>query len=208
MSEGKPEFLVRKMTRDDVDAVEAFYNSVVVMKYSRNVYEHLISPVSMVLLLVHIDHEDKETIIGLSSAIRCWKNSWSRERDAYLATFGISKKFRNQGLGTFLLNMTMRILKVFYNIECVMADCPKCAEKTFLFLRKREFNGQRIIEKFYRLQNEHNDMEDSVFMMRDLSEWNIEEYQVPENVRISDDLVYFLHNKQRLGLLVRWFGNP
>ena len=200
-------FLVRKMLPSDVDKVEKFYSSTTKLKYRHETYKRLISDVSNALVLVELQANDKQKIIGCSSTIRCWKSKWSRVRHAYLSTFAISKKYRKQGLGTLLLNVTLRILKVFFDVEIVMADIPKLCESDFLFFRNRGFNGEKVCEKFYRMNNEHEDLEDSVFMMKDLTDWKIE-FALPENVEIASDLEYFLNNKQHLGLLARWLGHP
>lgn len=199
--------LIRKMTASDLDDVEQFYAAASNLKYRHETYQRLITDVSHGIVLVEVGSDGKEKIFGCSTAIRCWKSRWSRVRHAYLATFAIGKKYRKRGLGSILLNVMLRILKVFFNVEIVMADIPKINEDDFLFFRRRGFNGERVCEKFFRMNNEHEDLEDSVFMMKDLTDWNIE-FDVPENVKISPDLESFLKNQHRVGWLERWLGHP
>ncbi|OHS92967.1 acetyltransferase, GNAT family protein [Tritrichomonas foetus] len=204
MMNDEKQLLIRFMENSDIDAVEEFYNSVVDMKYAHASYARLNTPNSTALLLVE-KTEGKEKIVGLSTSLRFWHDRFSIKREAYLTTFAIDQKYRNRGLGSFFLNLTIYILSHHYSCVKIMCDIPKYDFDTFEFFKKRGFNGQRICKDFYGLKN--GKKENSVFCMKK-NDNILEKPQIEIPIEISPDIKYLIDNVQTFGFFARIFAKP
>jgi ribosomal protein S18 acetylase RimI-like enzyme len=199
---------IRFMTPDDAPLVEAFYSPLIPTKLDSGSYRELATSSSFSLLLVETADGKPPRIVGLCSAIRIWKTSYTREREAYLPAIGMLGKFRKRGLGSLLLNLTLSILRTHYQCGYVMAHVQKVAnQNAFHFFRKKGFFAQKVCPAFYQLRSEKGGPEDALFLARDLSGWDAA-VAIPEAITVDPAVQTMLGMRQKLGLLARWRSEP
>jgi ribosomal protein S18 acetylase RimI-like enzyme len=203
-----PALTLRLMVPDDAAFVEAFYSELIPTRLGSSPYRELVTQSSFALLLLESIEGRAPRIIGLSSAIRIWKTSYTREREAYIPMLGVRQKYRKRGLGSLLLNVTLAILRTYYSCGYVMCHVQKLSNpNVFHFLRARGFNAQKVSVDFYELRSEKKQKEDALFMARDLTGWS-DSVTVPAEIAVTSDITGMLTTKQKLGLLARWRSQP
>ncbi|KAK8892179.1 hypothetical protein M9Y10_029402 [Tritrichomonas musculus] len=202
-------YIIRLMTDADVNSVEEFYNSAVDIKYTHDAYRRIsMKDFTTILLIEKNSNEDngKGKIIGISSFIRVWHSSFSTLREAYLHLFGISKKHRNKGFGTYLFELTEFIQKKYFSCIRLMFYVPKHDFETFEFFRKMGLNGQKVYSDFYKMKN--GKAEESILMMKPLKD----DIQMPKelncSIQIQSDVQFLIDNKQTFGFFEKFFAKP
>lgn len=205
MSEDKV-YLIRLMTSADVNSVEEFYNSITDIKYTHDTYRRIALQDFTTLLLIEKNKNNKEIIIGISAFIRVWHDHFSTLREAYIHMFGISKKHRNKGFGTYLFNLTEYIQKNYFSCIRLMFHVPKHDFNTFEFFRKRGLNGQKVSPDFYKMKSGKS--EESILMMKLLKD-DIENPKSTDfNIEIRPDVQFYVENKQTFGFFEKIFAKP
>jgi hypothetical protein len=139
----------------------------------------------------------------VSASFRLWTSSFSTAREGYLSFFGIAQREQHHGLGTLLLDLTLKIMFSFYSCECVMTHIQKSNEVGFSFLQKRMFFAQRVEPRFYGVRNRGDEREDGLLLTKRVGTW-IDELVVPEQVEIDEGIRVMLAGKQKLGWFARW----
>ena len=101
----------RPLTQDNLGSVKLLHNELLPIRYGDNFYKALMDGMYKLLLLYE---KDGDLLIGLST----WKIEWrdedhrgTRVQTGYLATFGIRQSFRGRGLGFYLMECTMSMMK-------------------------------------------------------------------------------------------------
>ena len=107
------------------DQAEEFYNSITDIKYTHETYRRISLKDFTTILLLEKNKSNKETIIGISAFIRVWHDHFSTLREAYIHMFGIAKKFRKKGFGTFLFSLTEYIQKNYFSCIRLMFHVQK-----------------------------------------------------------------------------------
>jgi ribosomal protein S18 acetylase RimI-like enzyme len=196
------------MTKDEASFVESFYSEMIPTRLGSSSFRQLVTDSSFAILLLESTPTESPRIIGLSSAIRIWKNSYTRDREAYIPMIGVRRKYRKRGFGSLLLNVTLGILRKHYGCGYVMSHVQKITNSNaFDFLRKRGFNAQKVVPDFYELRSEKKQSEDALFLAQDLAEWT-EQVVVPAEIDVAPEIRIMLTTRQRLGLLARWRSEP
>jgi ribosomal protein S18 acetylase RimI-like enzyme len=188
------------MRRSDIDEVLALHASLFEVKYPRAVIESFVSAPHLSLLLIHVANQT-ETLIGVSVSSRRWVSLCSKQRTAYLSTFGIRQSSQRRGLGSYLFRLTCRVLFQRFSIQDLSLHMLRSKRSTYEFYNAIGMTASAVVPRYYVLDDKHHD---ALFMVKQFTAADLE---VPErrDVQVYPEIEAMLAEPQEVWLLAPWF---
>jgi ribosomal protein S18 acetylase RimI-like enzyme len=150
------QFMVRLMRRSDLDEVLSIHRDLFEVKYTRSIIESFLSGRHLSLVLLHVTSQ-AETLIGISVTSRSWVSICSKERTAYLATFGIHPPYQRRGLGAYLFKLTCRLLSVHFSIKDLSLHMLKSKTSTYQFYSAMGMTASSVLRDYYSFDDARHD---------------------------------------------------
>lgn len=188
------------MTAEDLDEVEQLHLKLFPIIYSHESYQDYLLPTFCSLVLVE---KDTGKIVGVSTAIRKWKNLIGTERVAYLATFGIAEEHRRQHLGTMLLRLTAQILREHYGCTSLSLHTAGDNKSAVKFYESNGLMSVSFIPDFYSVKLPNRN---AILIEGDLVDIPLPD---PSSfVALSLEIETLIQNQRSVSIWTRLFGNP
>ena len=144
----------------------------------------------------------EKKIIGIATANRMWISPFSRDRAAYLSTFGILPGFRRKKLGTLLLNVETECLKKYYGCKYIDLHMQRANQAAHDFYIRNGYHVERILIQYYNFNNARHD---ALYMRHSLHHFEMERQL---DVKLSDKVEYYLTHTQQISWFYRFCIDP
>lgn len=188
-------FVIRQMTKTDIDEALAVHLQLFEVKYTIDTIRAYLRSSCLPLLLICDDR-----IVGVSFSQRFWCSFCSTERYAYLGTFGILPEFRNRGLGRWLFLETCHILRKAFLVSKISLHMLRSKKDTLAFYEKLGLNIISILPGYYTFDEGHS--HDGLVMGKSLS--SLPNAPNRDDAEIGPDLRRAMDNPDQVSLLHRF----
>jgi len=190
------------LQKKDIEELEILDDMLFEVHYNERDHEEMITSRYFSIGLFDVTTPESK-LIGVSTSSREWRNFYSAERDAYLATFGIHPDYRKMKLGTYLLLVTCQALKKFYGCNVLTLHMLKSNRAAFYFYQNNNFLFVKSLPRYYHFQNQRHD---ALFLIKYLDTFQFT--PLPSNITIDSTIQPYLETTQRHCCCSRYFSDP
>lgn len=156
-------FVARVLKEDELDEALALHLELFPVVYSMTVMKRYLRKNYLAMGLWYVSN-DHQRLIGVATAQRSWKDFFSTERTAYLCTFGITKEFRQQHLGTQFLDLFSKILYRHFHSTVMYLDMQRINTAALKFYQKFGFSILEVRPNHYEGLPGPDGAQDSLYM--------------------------------------------